>query len=222
MRVLAETLARSLGALARARGSKAVHPRGVVYAASVVIDGTADAPAPWLRDRATHTAVVRFSRGGGLPHPLPDVLGLAVRVPDAHGEGRHQDLLLVTSGDGPVIHHLLVPAWSYTGFPYSSLAPYRSQRGLVLIGARPEGKDRYSLGWAPLRGRLRRFGALEIGARRPDADNALRFSVMNCGGGLEPATWVNRIRPAAYARSQQGWRGAPATALTERSPELKG
>ena len=38
---------------------------------------------------------------------------------------------------------------------------------------------------------------------------------MNSGGGLEPATWVNRIRPAAYASSQEGWEGASAEALTE-------
>jgi hypothetical protein len=32
--------------------------------------------------------LLRFSRGAGLPEPLPDVLGVAIRLPDAHGPGR--------------------------------------------------------------------------------------------------------------------------------------
>ena len=213
--MLAELIARPFGAAARARGSKAFHPRGVVHDATVTVDGTAGAPAPWLRQSASYDAIVRFSRGIGLPHPLPDVLGIAVRILGAHGEGRDQDLLLVTSGNGPVIHHLLLPARSYTGLPYSSLAPYSTEHGHVLLGARAESAGRFELGWAPLGGRLQPFGSLAVGARRDDADNALRFSVMNSGGGLEPSTWVNRIRPAAYASSQEGWAGAPAEALTE-------
>jgi hypothetical protein len=43
--------------------------------------------------------VVRFSRAGGLPEPLPDALGVAVRLPGAYGPGRDQDLLVTSSAD---------------------------------------------------------------------------------------------------------------------------
>jgi hypothetical protein len=52
---------------------------------------------------ARYDAVVRFSRGGGLPEPLPDALGVAVRLPDAYGPGRTQDFLVTSSADLPLL-----------------------------------------------------------------------------------------------------------------------
>jgi hypothetical protein len=52
---------------------------------------------------ARYDAVVRFSRGGGLPEPLPDALGVAVRLPDAYGPGRAQDFLVTSSADLPLL-----------------------------------------------------------------------------------------------------------------------
>lgn len=213
---MAGLIPRGLMAASRLRGTKAFHPRGVVHDATLVVTGDDRAPAPWLRAPRSYEAVVRLSRGVGLPRPLPDVLGLAIRVLDAHGAGSHQDVLLVTSGDGPVLQHLLLPALRFDTLPYSSVAPYRTPSGLVLLGARAERPEHYRLGWAALGGRLRPFGDLRLGARQADAENALRFSVANCGGGLEPATWINRIRPAAYRGSQDGWSGAAPEALTDR------
>jgi hypothetical protein len=45
--------------------------------------------------------LVRFSRGAGLPDALPDVLGIAIRIPDADGAGHPQDLMLSTGGGSP-------------------------------------------------------------------------------------------------------------------------
>ena len=56
---------------------------------------------------------MRFSRGAGLPEPLPDILGVAVRVLDSHGPGGHQDFLLATSSGLPVAHHALLPATTF-------------------------------------------------------------------------------------------------------------
>src|SRR4051812_7231755 len=86
-------------ALARLRGAKSLHPKGLVYAATLRIagDDVAPAAAPLLREPGEHAAVVRFSRSLGLPDALPDLFGIAVRLPDALGPGRHQDFLTVTS-----------------------------------------------------------------------------------------------------------------------------
>src|SRR5689334_19989026 len=91
-----------LGALARWRRGKPMHPRGVV-ASGVLERGTGHRfGVPWLDEPARDEVVARISRGTGLPAPLPDLLGLAVRIPDGP-----VDLLLSTSATWPLVR--LVP-----------------------------------------------------------------------------------------------------------------
>ena len=87
-----------LGAVARRRHGRPMHPRGAVFDA--VLDRTGSLPpwgVPWLDEPAREDVVVRLSRGAGLPAPLPDLLGLAVRVP---GDDDPVDLLLTSAGRG--------------------------------------------------------------------------------------------------------------------------
>lgn len=114
------------------------------------VSGAPAAPraASLLANPGEHFAIVRFSRSVGLPRPLPDLLGLSLRVPDVYGPGRHQDLLLVTSADLPLVHHIFLPADDVQKRPYTSSLPYRAGADTFLVGAlpnadsaRPEGKD---------------------------------------------------------------------------------
>jgi hypothetical protein len=118
----------ALACLAAARGGKPVHPHGVVYHARLHIDGAAHAPraSTLLSTAADHAAVMRFSRSIGLPRPIPDLLGVSLRVLDAYAPGRHQDFLLVSSVDLPVLHHLFVPSTDVQSRPYRSSLPYRA------------------------------------------------------------------------------------------------
>ena len=114
-----------LAGLALIRGGKAVHPHGIVYRARLVISGAPGAPrgSELLSTPAAHSAIVRFSRSVGLPRPLPDLLGVSLRVIDAYGADRHQDVLAVSSIDLPVLHHLFVPAGDVQQRPFSSSLP---------------------------------------------------------------------------------------------------
>ena len=240
MDVIGTVTAAGFGAASRLRGTKAFHPEGVVHEAIVEITGSGEAPAgvDILATPARHDALIRFSRGAGLPSPLPDVMGMAIRLPDVHGPGHHQDLLMVTSGNGPVVQHLLLPAPGFLSLPYSSLLPYRASDGaLFLVGAtvrqrlRPApgtdeydalarasatGRPAFDLAVAPLGGRLRAVGSVTLGARlEPDA-NAMRFNPFNTGGGLAPTGFLQRLRDAAYPGSQAGWDGTPSDALSAR------
>jgi hypothetical protein len=152
-----------------------------------------------------HAAIVRLSRGVGLPRPLPDVLGLAVRLVDAHGPSRHQDFLLVTSLDAPVLHHLILPGpLGPYGQSYSSVLPYRVGERLRLVGALPRRPD-FDLATAPLAGRWTPFGRLRLGERLSQAAaEALRFNPWHTGGGIRPAGPLQAIRGPAYKGSQQG------------------
>jgi hypothetical protein len=178
-------------------------------------------------DAARRPAIVRFSRSLGVPRPLPDLLGMSIRVPDAYGTGRHQDFLMVTSVDAPVVHHLFLPAGDVQQRVYSSSLPYRVGGGRkLLIGAlpraespRPEGGDElerlataaatgslaFDLAVAPIWGRFRTVAQIRIGRPLPDAADALRFNPWNSGGGLEPVGVLNRLRDYAYPLSQRAW-----------------
>jgi hypothetical protein len=223
---------RTAGALfrtiSRARSAKSLHPRGMVFDATLHIDGAPHAPsaATLLSTPAEHPAIVRFSRSVGFPPPLPDLFGAAIRLPDVHGPGRHQDFLVVTSVDAPVLHHGFIPVTDAQQAPYSSSLPYHAGDETLLVGLqpvagspRPDGENleerllraaatgrlRFAFAIAPVMGRFRPVGELRIGERRPDELNGMPFNPWNTGGGLAPAGWLNGLRRYAYPMSQEGW-----------------
>lgn len=198
------------GAVARLRpgSSKALHPRGQVTTGTLVRYGAAPTTGvDWLDGAGTDDVLVRRSRSIGLPGPLPDVHGLAIRVPI--GRTRGGDLLLATTGTRPGTRHLLVPTRS-DRHPLTTLLPYRSPAGPVLLGAFPEpGSAVYELRVATLAGRWRPFGALAVdepdgvdGADGTDLD--VHFDpVLNPLPGLPSYGWVSRLREPAYAASRR-------------------
>lgn len=173
-------------AVARWRGARALHPVGTVAEGTVVREGLEPGVGvPWLDEPGEDVALVRFSRATGVPAPLPDVLGLAIRVTGP--AGRPQDLLLSSAGRRPVLRHLLQPRRGIHGGGYTSVLPFLSPSGPVMIGAFPSGTG-FDLEVAgPARG-WRRFGRLlldpeplgtdrdllagdlPLGARLPDED----------------------------------------------------
>jgi hypothetical protein len=196
---------------------------------------------------ARRPALVRFSRSLGLPRPLPDLLGMSLRVPDAYGAGRDQDFLMVTSVDAPVLHHLFVPAGDVQQRPYSSSLPYRAGGETFLVGALPrresprvEGGDElerlaaaaatgalvFDLAVAAVWGRFRPVAEIRVEDPLPPEADALRFNPWNTGGGLEPAGLLNRMRDHAYPLSQRAWgraaRRATAPPVRSRPPGRRG
>jgi hypothetical protein len=233
-----------LAAIAAVRGGKAVHPAGVVYAARVIVDGAPAAPraSELLSRPSTWRAVVRFSRSLGLPRPLPDLLGVSLRVLDAYGPRRHQDVLMVSSVDLPVLHHLFVPATDFQQRPYSSSLPYRAGEDTVILGvtgdptsprlpgsdefdrldrAAASGRLVFGLAVASVNGRFQRVGSLVVEDRLPQAVDALRFNPFNCGGGLEPVGVLNRLRDYAYPLSQAAWARRNGRARAQRQADVE-
>jgi hypothetical protein len=182
---------------------------------------------------ATHQAILRFSRGAGLPEPLPDALGVAIKVPNAHGPGVDQDLLLTSSTDRPLLRRLLFPARSFVHGAFSTALPYDmgSERVvLLLVPMLPSaGRSTGDAGRRPVGGALAELRAVaanglelelrtakSFGRSQPlatvtvglplsaDQTEALRFNPWTTGPGIHPSGWLNLLRDAAYQASQRG------------------
>jgi hypothetical protein len=224
----ARAAARVFGAAAARRRARALHPAGAAFTATLEVTGGAGTGVPLLDRPARFGALVRFSRAAGTPRPLPDGLGLALRVPDVDGPGRHQDVLLTTSIDLPVVHHLVLPTiGGFFGQSYTSAFPYRTRSGLLLLGARPVRRRRgadlpelraaaaagdaaFELCVARPLGRWRGVGRIEPGVALGAADEpALAFDPLNDGGGLHLVPALLAVRHAAYRASQARRPGAP-------------
>lgn len=227
-RLVREPTAAFWAALSALRGKRIFHPDGVAYEAELDVHGEgAPTGAPLFDVPGRHRAIVRASRGAGLPEGLPDTLGLGIRVCDAHGSGRHQDFLINVSADLPLAHHLILPAWDgFFGQSYSSVLPYRIGGRLVLVGAVPAAVERrrgrgslaeleeiaalgeaaFELVLAPLQGRWEDpIATLRLRARLNDrVAEGLRFNPWHTGGGIRPAGPFQGIRGPAYRGSQRG------------------
>jgi hypothetical protein len=214
----------ALGALARLRHGKPMHPRGAVFAAVLDRQGSVHEAwgVPWLDAVASEAAVVRLSRGAGLPAPLPDLLGLAIRLPSVGSAP--VDLLLTTTGRGP-LGRLLPALRRDTAAVHSSIMGYRSDAGTLRIAALPE-DDAVPSEAAPLAAAVAReglsftlaaargrgpwvpFGRLVLGAPAEPLDPDVRFdAVLNPPPGLVPDGPMARFRAPAYARARRARRG---------------
>lgn len=152
--------------------------------------------------------VVRLSRATGFPAFLPDIWGLALKVP--HPGGGHGDLLLATTGTGPLGRFVVRPTRRLAR-PYGSVMPYRSATGALLLAAFPLAADgtRFELAWAALRGAWSPFAVLEVQLDWDDApDTPVTFDpVLNHVPGLPSYGWAAQLRRFAYAASRRA-RGA--------------
>jgi hypothetical protein len=227
----APAVAAGFSLLAGVRRRRSLHPTGTGYRAWLRVDaGRPDVPL--FRSGAAQPALVRFSRAAGLPEPLPDALGLALKLPDAHGPGTDQDLLLTSSIDRPLLRRLLFPTTSFVCRAFSSALPYElGDRRVVLLlvpvlrdGGRPsDGVVRRRGGAlaeldaaisAGLRFQLRTAGSLGPslplatltieGPLPTEQTEQLRFNPWTTGPDIRPVGWLNLLRDTAYRASQRG------------------
>jgi hypothetical protein len=153
---------------------------------------------------------------------------VAVKLPDAYGPGRDQDLLVTSSADLPLLRRLLFPGRSFLGRSFSSALPYRlaGRRVVTVLRSRQGRWPRTGRALADLRaaaaagglvyelrlagslGRSRTVGHLTVGAPLDGGETeALSFNPW-VADDLVPVGWLNRLRRPSYAASQEGRRAA--------------
>lgn len=212
---------------AAARHARLFHPCGVSYQAQVTPIGTG---SPAGR-RLTGSALVRLSSALRRDGAGPDILGFAIRfgwnggIDDEAFEPGQQDLLLATirhvatipgaffrtdAEDFLANHYYGISRFCIDGFGKAKIRMRPLGRGLTgadkferLASAVNKKQARFELSsgrfgvWTPLV-RI----SLE---RRVDLDaGKLRFSPFHADKGIHPIGFLNAVRRAAYAGSQQG------------------
>lgn len=202
-RWLGDTTARVFGLATALRGSRAIHSKGITRRGTARITESGSA----LAEQPTADAIVRFSRAVGLPARIPDVNGLAVRLVDAHGPGRHRDLLFAATGPG-LLRRVIVPAVDFGASSFSTILGYRLDDEPVVLTAevKPRGLtfDRLSVPDA-VEIRLyadsdKSLGTVVVGELMDGS--CVRFDPATGTTNLLPVGVLNALRPPAYAASQ--------------------
>ncbi|MDP8955789.1 MAG: hypothetical protein M3N24_02365 [Actinomycetota bacterium] len=217
--VLPALTAAFFAAATRLRGRRFFHPYGRAFAGRLHIPKK----KAGLK-QGSHQVIARLSRGAGLPRGLPDVLGLAIKLPDFNGPRKDQDFLLVSAASAPIARHLLLPAAVFGSRTFSTVLPYAVHGEVLLYGTLPspppervigldlqnldeaveQGRLRFRFAVATLTGPWRRIGELRL--ERPlsqELSDTLRFNPWNTSERIRPVGPLNRLRANAYPASQE-------------------
>jgi len=205
----------TFAAVARLRPTeKPLHPRGFTVGATIRRTGLSPGVGvPWIDAAGDDDVRVRVSRAIGLPAPWPDIRGLAIRVPT--GPDTHGDLLFATTGRSSLGRFVLLPARTSFSQTYSTLFPYRTASGPLLLAAQPDGPEAFILSCASPRGTWRTFGRVRLESTSTSTSTESEVGpsfdpVLNTLPGLDYYQWAGNLREGSYraARSSRRADGA--------------
>ncbi len=234
-RGLTHAVTRLVGLGAAVRGTRLFHPRGVVFRAAFTVAEPQGYGVPLLDEPGEHPALVRLSKATSTPRDLPDVLGLAIRIDDAGGDGVPLDLALATTGSRPWLRHLLTPRRDFAA-TYTSLLPYQvgaRHRPVAAVPADPARRVRADLATlsaavaaeplafrimvAELTGPWQPVATLTLTGARDDTHDP-RFDVIaHTVDRFRPHGWLNELRGPAYRASRRFSRKPARVAGRERT-----
>jgi hypothetical protein len=209
----------------------AVRHRRVFHPSGVLAEGHLKRVAPPGQGLPIESVDVlaRVSKAVGTPGGLPDLIGLAWRMPPPASATRPWDVLMVSAGSGLLTRFALRPTASWAGTTLSTLMPLRRSDGWWWLKA--EMVTPLS-GWLSLdavreaitsdgiafdvqqahgTGPFEPLAELNVTAAIPtDADHDVSFDpTRNTAPDVELGPeWLTRLRERAYLRSRRG-RDAP-------------
>jgi hypothetical protein len=214
------TIAAGFRAIKGVRPVRPNHPEGILLTGTLARDeGRRSSGIDWVDTPGSNTVVARLSRSIGLPGNLPDILGLAVRFT---AEGSESDILLASTGPTGLGRFVLRLRRNAASAVFSSMMPYKSKSGPVLLVARtiegpemlpatPKGFPESLKGrtWVlelhhatPL-GPWTRFGTLTLKVDNEARDTGLRFDpVLHPLPGAGTYGWTRRLREPSYSEAR--------------------
>jgi hypothetical protein len=209
----------------------AIRHRRVFHPLGVLAQGHLKRVAPPGEGLPIETVDVlaRVSKAVGIPGGLPDLIGLAWRMPPRASATRPWDVLMVSAGSGLLTRCALRPTTSWPGTTLSTLMPLRRSDGWWWLKAEittPIGGHLsldavreainsdgivFDIAQAHGTGSFEPLAELTLTANIPTAaDHDVSFDPTRNAGpgvGLGPE-WLTRLRERAYLRSRRG-RSAP-------------
>jgi hypothetical protein len=186
------------------RARKPLHPAGDVLTGRIYRQGSEEKTGvAWLDEPGEDDVDVRLSRAIGLPRSLPDIHGLAMRVHGDDGDGSGGDILFASTGWGRVTRFVLTVSRHPRSRPLTTLLPYETDAGAVLLGADDVGAETYELSWARPAGDWHIFGVLRLSTRRSDDADISFDPVRHQLAGLRQYPSVSRLREPAYLRARR-------------------
>ena len=182
-------------ALVRLARPKALHPKGVVAHATLSVTGVGRTGSPLLDVAGRWPVTVRLSRAVGLPEVVPDIGGMALRI---HAD-RPVDILLASTGLGPLSRYVLTAGWRATGRTMTSMFPVRLAGRQLLIAAIPSGDGgTWTLQHATPLGKWATLGRLTVDTWEDD-DDALHFDpIGNRLPGSQYPRLLRALRDPSY------------------------
>jgi len=209
--------------IATVRHRRVFHPNGVLATGSierVAADGAG------LPIESAADVLVRISKGIGMPGALPDVSGLALRLPPNASSATPWDVLLASAAGGPAGRMAVRPAVRWSGQSMSSVMPLRYaganwwlrariSTDIGGIGVSLDSIRKYlrqghldvdidqARGWGPFRPLAR----LTVNAALPsdDSDDVAFEPVLNVPPGVQLVPhWLAALRKQAYRDSRHG------------------
>lgn len=226
---IAGTLLRGLFAASLAvRRPRPIHVHGTMLSGTLRWVGPVrHSGISWIDDpppSGETPVIARLSRSLGFPDAVPDIFGLALRVPGdpAGPETDAADIEFASTGRGVPLRYALLPLRRPERARFGILLPYRGRRGPVLLSATTVDGGPDADGW-----RLVLSFASPLGPWRPFALLELRRDVwpgdqprFDAGRRALPGTrvypWVRVLRQPSYDRVQrQGTRGRVASSTPE-------
>ncbi|WP_309107870.1 SRPBCC family protein [Arthrobacter sp.] len=215
-------------ALKIVRPERPIHPKGTLLTGELTKEGPGNTDSlrhirssgvPWIDLPGRHAVTARHSRSIGFPPPLPDILGLALRLED---DGGPEDVLFATTGWSWPARFALLPRRDPGKATFTTLMPYKGARGPVLLGLTTESPGTAAHGTAPSgtqpsaddwvlamhyarpSGPWIRFGTLTLRPAPAAEDTGLRFDpVLNPLKSAGTYTWTRRLRAPAYGIARQ-------------------
>ena len=184
--------------------AKPLHPEGAVVTGRLQRFGGLSTGVAWLDEPGEDEVLLRQSRAVGLPDGAPDIFGIAIRVPA--GAGRHGDLLFASTGLGRVSRFVLTASRSPYRRPLTTLLPYCTPAGPVVLAAVHVDERTLELSCAVLTGPWQTFGRLRINSVSPmqAPDEPVSFDpLLNTLPGLENYGWVRRLREPSYLSARR-------------------
>ena len=209
----------------------AIRRRRIFHPLGVLASGRIERTAPPLRGLPMESADVlaRVSKAVGTPGGLPDLIGLAWRMPADPSATHPWDVLMASTGGGPLTRFTLLPTTSWAGTTLSTLMPLRWQGQWCWLRARLRSTGPHDLTLDAVDDALKAgtmvfdieqadgaasfetLATLTLTARIPtDEKHDVSFDpTRNTRSGLELGPkWLTQLRERAYMRSRRG-RDAP-------------